>query len=158
MTEVDTPAVPARLLAYAPGHTVAFAQHCAVALAETPEIFEVPGQPAHCLGLIEWAGKLVPLIDLHLLIAGSTALSTGVPGHVLILSWQAESGHALQYGAVCAPSLVTGALVSDADRCEMPADVPVLATLAFAFFLRGDCVVPIIDTRRLFGTRISQDS
>ena len=154
MTELEASIAPARLLVYAPGCAVAFAEHCTVALAPTPEIFGVPAGPTHCLGLIEWTGKLVPLIDLHLLFEGQPARGDALPGHVLILAWQPEPGHALQHGAVCAPSLVTAIRVSDADRCEAPADAPVLESFASSFFLMGERVVPIVDARRLFGTRL----
>jgi len=158
MTEVDTPFAPARALSYAPGRDAAFAEHCAVALMETPPIHEVPGAPIHCLGLIEWTGHLIPLIDLRKLVDRESGASQTMPGHVLVLAWQAAPGEALQYGAVCAPSLVTAIRVSDAQCCAAPEDLRSLETIAAAFFERDGQRVPILDTRNLFAAGVSEGS
>jgi chemotaxis signal transduction protein len=158
MTEVETTFASARALSYAPGRSVAFAEHCAVALIETPPIHEVPGAPAHCLGLIEWTGKLVPLMDLAKLTEQEECERPGLPDHVLVLAWQPAAGKALHYGAVCAPSLVTALRVSDEERCDPPGHAPLLESIAAAFFERDGHAVPILDTRSLFAVRILERS
>jgi chemotaxis signal transduction protein len=158
MTEVDIPFAPARILAYAPGRAAAFAEHCAVALIETPPVYEVPGASPHCLGLIEWTGRLIPLLDLRMMVDHQESEDCAMPGHVLVLAWQPAPGEALHYGAVCAPTLVTAARVSDAQCCAPPEDAPLLASIAAASFEHDGCSVPILDTRRLFSASISEGS
>jgi chemotaxis signal transduction protein len=153
MTELETRLAPARVLAYSPGRRVAFPEHCTVALHETPPVFGVPGAPAHCLGLMDWAGNLVPLLDLRILADGGQPAGE-FPAHVLILAWQPAAGAALQHGAICAPSLVTMERVGDEQRCEPPADADGLRACAASHFTVEGCVVPIIDTRLLFGSRL----
>jgi chemotaxis signal transduction protein len=158
MTEVDIPFAPARVLSYAPGRSVAFAEHCAVALIETPAVYEVPGASLHCLGLIEWTGRLIPLIDLRKLADHPEGGDQQMPGHVLVLAWQPAAGKALNYGAICAPSLVTAARVSDAQSCDPPEDAPLVTSIAAAFFEHDGHAVPILDTRRLFAADAPEGS
>ena len=153
MTELETSFATARVLSYAPGRDAALAEHCAVALLETPTIHEVPGAPAHCLGLIAWTGTLIPLIDLEMLAGHEDDKRAVMPGHVLVIAWQPDAGAALQYGAVCAPSLVSSIRVTDAQSCDPPEGTHELASVAAAFFERDGRPVPILDTRSLFAAR-----
>jgi chemotaxis signal transduction protein len=150
MIETPQTFAPARLLAYSREAAAAFPEHCAVALIEAPVVFDVPGAPAHCAGLIEWAGELVPLIDLNALAEGSRAGAAGVPSHVLVVAWQPAPREEVRYGAVYAPALVTAIRVSDDQECDR-SEEHALASVAAAFFENDGRAVPIVDTRRLFG-------
>ena len=150
MIETSQTFASARLLAYSSDAAAAFPEHCAVALIEAPGVFEVPGAPAHCAGLIEWADKLVPLIDLKALADGARAGDGAIATHALVVAWQRAPGAELQFGAVYAPALVTALRVSDSQHCEAP-DGHALAAIATTFFESEGRAVPIVDTHRLFG-------
>jgi chemotaxis signal transduction protein len=151
MIETSQTSAPARMLAYSSEASAAFPEHCAVALIEAPTVFDVPGAPAHCAGLIEWAGDLVPLIDLKALADGARAGDGGVPTHALVIAWQPAPREELQFGAVYAPELVAAIRVSDTQSRAAP-DGHALARVAAAFFESEGRVVPIVDALRLFGT------
>lgn len=151
MIETSQTSAPARVLAYSSEASAAFPEHCAVALIEAPVVFDVPGAPAHCAGLIEWAGDLVPLVDLRALAEGGRAGDAGVPTHVLVVAWQPAPREELQFGAVYAPELVSAVRVSDAQHCAVPHG-HALARVATVFFESEGSAVPIVDTRRLFGS------
>jgi hypothetical protein len=150
---VDAPAevrAPARLLEYRWGSFVAFPAHTTIALLDNPAVAEVPGAPYYCLGLIEWQGRRLPLLDLNALLRAYPEPDTAPAGHVLVLAWQEAPGRPLEYGAVCARLLVRMIDVGDSQRCELPRDSDLWPWISLSCFEHEGHVVPIIDTRRLF--------
>jgi chemotaxis signal transduction protein len=109
----------------------------------------VPGAPYYCLGLMAWEGRQLPLLDLDTLLR---AYPAGEPstGHVLVLAYQSAPGRALDYGAVCARSLVRMIEVADSQACELPRDSDLWPWIAMSCFEHEGRAVPVLDTARLF--------
>lgn len=141
---------PARLLEYRRGGFVAFAPHATIALVDSPPVVPVPGAPYYCVGLIPWQDGHVPLLDLHTLLRACPGAESAPLGHALVLAWQSAPGAPLQYGAVCARSLVQMIEVTDAQACELPSDSDLWPWLAIACFEHAGQAVPVVDTARLF--------
>lgn len=142
--------VPARLLEYRPGGFVAFAPHTTIALVDSPSVMPVPGAPYYCLGLMAWEGRQLPLLDLDTLLRAYPATEPST-GHVLVLAYQGAPGQALDYGAVCARSLVRMTEVADSQACELPRDSDLWPWIAVSCFEHEGRAVPVLDTARLFG-------
>lgn len=140
----------ARLLEYKRDGFVAFAPHTTMALVDSPEVVPVPGAPYYCMGLIPWQDGHVPLLDLNTLLRAYPGGERAPPGHVLVLAWQEAPGAPLQYGAVCARSLVQMVEVTDDQACELPDDSDLWPWIAVSCFQHEGQAVPIIDTARLF--------
>jgi len=141
---------PARLLEYRPGRYVAFAPHATVALVDSPDIVAVPGAPYYCLGLMAWQDRHLPLIDLDTLLRAYPNGREPPTGHVLVLAYQRAANEPLEYGAVCARSLVATVEVSDSDARELPDDSDLWPWIALSCFEHRGQPVPVIDTARLF--------
>ena len=141
----------ARLLEYRAGAFVAFAPHATVTLVEEPRVAAVPGAPYYALGLMQWQGGWIPLIDLNALVRGYPEADLAVPRHVLVLAWQPVPGAPLEHGAVCARLLVRMIEVEDAQACELPADSDLWPWIAMSCFEHEGRSVPIRDTAKLFG-------
>ncbi|NKE66368.1 chemotaxis protein CheW [Ramlibacter sp. RBP-2] len=141
---------PARLLEYRRGGFVAFAPHTTMALLEEPPVTPVPGAPYYCVGLIPWQDGHVPLLDLNTLLQACPPSEPAPLGHALVLAWQAAPGAPLEYGAVCARSLVQMIEVSDGQACDLPSDSDLWPWIAIACFEHGGRAVPVVDTARLF--------
>ena len=141
---------PARLLEYRRGSFVAFAPHTTVALIDSPPVVPVPGAPYYCVGLIPWQDRQLPLIDLNTLLRAYPGAEAPPTGHVLVLAYQREPNQPLEYGAVCARSLVQLVEVSDACACELPTDSDLWPWIALACFEHRGRPVPVLDTARLF--------
>jgi len=152
----DVPRATAYLLEYSKGHYFAFPAHTGVELVEQPRVVAVPGMPYFCLGLIAWQGRRLPLLDLAKLMAGPIAQSNGHPsiGHVLVLAYQTAPGKALEYGAVCAPSLISKLEVVDSQQCDLPKGSDLLPRIALSCFEYEGRAVPIIDSASLFSCPI----
>ena len=116
----DVPHATAYLLEYLKGSYLAFATHTGVELVEQPRIVAVPGSPHFCLGLMPWQGRQLPLVDLARFILGPIVPDTPAIGHVLVLAYQKARFQALEYGAVCAPSLISKVEVVDSQQCDLP--------------------------------------
>lgn len=148
--EADEPRAPARLLEYKWGAFVAFPAHTTIALIDNPPVVTVPGAPYYCLGLIEWQGRRLPLVDLNALLRAYPDGEPATGGHVLVLAYQSAPGAALEYGAVCARLLVRMVEVADSQRCELPRDSDLWPWIALSCFEHEGHAVPVLDTRRLF--------
>jgi chemotaxis signal transduction protein len=146
----DLPHATAYLLEYSTGHYFAFPVHTGMELVEQPRVVAVPGMPYFCLGLIAWQGRQLPLLDLAKLMAGPIAQGKPSIGHVLVLAYQSAPGKALEYGAVCAPSLISKIEVVDSQQCELPSGSDALARLALSCFNIDGHAVPIIDSAKIF--------
>lgn len=149
--DAGEPRAPARLLEYKWGAFVAFPAHTTIALIDNPPVVAVPGAPYYCLGLIEWQGLRLPLVDLNALLRAYPDGESAGGGHVLVLAYQSTPGAPLEYGAVCARLLVRMVEVADSQRCELPRDSDLWPWIALSCFEHEGRAVPVLDTRRLFG-------
>jgi len=147
----SVPHATAYLLEYSKNRFVAFPAHTGVELIDQPVVVMVPGQPGFCLGLMPWqGGQRIPLIDLERLLKGHEGQGSPSIGHVLVLAYQSAPGHALQYGAVLAPSLIRMIEVMDSQQCALPAEIEALPRISQSCFEYEGQAVPILDTARLF--------
>lgn len=144
------PSAAARLLEYRRGGFVAFAPHTTMALVDRPPVTAVPGAPYYCVGLIPWQDGQVPLLDLNTLLRACPGSEAAPLGHALVLAWQGAPGAPLEYGAVCARSLVQMIDVTDDQACELPSDSDLWPWIASSCFEHAGQAVPVVDTARLF--------
>ena len=142
---------PARLLEYRHGGFVAFPAHTTVGLIECPPVVAVPGAPYYCRGLVAWQERRLPLLDLHTLLRAYPAPNEPPIGHVLVLAYQSAPGLPLDYGAVCARSLVRMIEVADSQACALPGDSDLWPWISLSCFEHEGHCVPVLDTARLFG-------
>ena len=141
----------ARLLEYQRDRFVAFAAHATVELIENPPLIPVPGAPYYCRGLMAWQGQHIPLIDLQTLLrAYPTELLAKAPVHVLVVAFQRAPYAPLEYGALCAPSLVRMVQVTDDQACALPQDSDLWHWIAASCFSYVGHAVPILDVAKLF--------
>ncbi len=140
----------ARLLEYRRGGFVAFPPHTTVALVDSPPVVAVPGAPYYCVGLMAWQDRQLPLIDLNTLLRAYPGGEAPPTGHVLVLAYQREPNQPLEYGAVCARSLVHLVEVTDDRACELPDDSDLWPWIARSCFEHQGRPVPVLDTARLF--------
>lgn len=141
----------AYLLEYKAGRYVAFPPHTGMELVENPHIVRVPGVPAYCLGLMQWQGHRLPVLDLGKLVWGGAGDATGpIAGHVLVVAYQSAPGRPLEYGAVRAPFLINIIGVVDSQKAGLPSDVGPLGRACLACFEHQGQAVPILSTTELF--------
>lgn len=147
----DEPSALACLLDYGAGESVALPVHAGVELVENPRPVPVPGMPAFCLGLLNWQGRQLPLLDLlaYLKGAGVTGVARAAT-HALIVAYQDPSSTGVAYGALCAPFLMRLTQVRDSQQCPLPTDCPLWPRLAIACFEDRGRAVPVVDLARLF--------
>jgi chemotaxis signal transduction protein len=151
----DVPRATAYLLEYSKGRYVALPVHTGVELVEQPRVVPVPGMPYFCLGLIAWQGRQLPLLDLARLLLGPSTQGSPSIGHVLVLAYQSAPGGALEYGAVCAPSLISKIEVVDGQQCELANGSDALAKMALSCFAIDGHAVPIVDSSKIFSKAIA---
>jgi chemotaxis signal transduction protein len=147
----QAPHATAYLLEYETGRFLAFPPHTGMELVEQPRVVYVPGMPPFCLGLMKWQGRQIPVLDLaRLLLGRDSEPGLTTTGHVLVLAYQKAPGHALEYGAVNAPFLISMVSVEDSQQTDPSTEIKVLTGMSLSCFEYQGQAVPILDTARIF--------
>ncbi len=147
------PQVMARLVKYGHERHIALPLHTTYALIEQPTVWRVPGAAHYAYGIVSWEDKLLPLIDLDVLLhTGSNAVSLTTPRYALVVAFQRVAFGPLEYGAIGLDELPLTVAVDDEAQCELPADSSLWTQLALSCFRHEEGAVPIVDTARLFGS------
>jgi chemotaxis signal transduction protein len=142
----------ARVIDYAHGRLAALAPHTTIEVVENPRATVVPGAAYYALGLLEWQGRQIPLVDLDtLLLAYPRDDQANPPRYALVVAFQRLPGSAVEYGAVALAKLPETVAVADDASCAFPSTSDMWPLLAISCFRRSGQAVPIIDTARLFG-------
>lgn len=155
MNTIDRQAPALRVTAlmadYARRRAVAFAPHATLELIEQPAITPVPGMAYFAHGLLRWQSHFVPVIDLHTLLRAHADAPLEAPRYALVLAWQRVAGAPLEHGAIglAAPPrrLEVGA---DTVAAPLPNDSDLWPLIAVSCVRKGQQLIPIIDTSRLF--------
>jgi len=112
-----------------------------------PHVTRVPGVPSWMAGVANWRGRVLPVVDLRVLL-GAAPVELGVAGRILVLN---REGVTLAFLA----ERVEGVVSLDLDALE-----PVLATLSrtTASILTGQLAHPdgpiaVLDLEMIFGLR-----
>ena len=146
----SAPRAAARLLEYQRGRFVAFGAHSTLELIDQLKPVSVPGAPYYCRGLIAWQGRQLPLLDLHTLLRAYPDDYAPPLRHVLVLAFQRAPRAPLEYGALCAPSLLQMIDVADDQQCDLPTDSDLWPWISMACFEHQGQPVPVLDAARLF--------
>ena len=129
------------------GTRYSVAMEAVAEVGRPPHVTRVPGVPAWIAGVANWRGRVLPVIDLRVLL-GAPSLELGVSGRILVL---ARDGVTLAFLAERVEGVVS---------LEMDALEPVLATLSrttasiFAGQLtHPDGPIAVLDLDTIFGLR-----
>jgi chemotaxis signal transduction protein len=118
-------------------------------LLAAPRLFEIPGSPFHCRHVLIWENELLPVMDLHALLAGRPIPQQnpliGVVGYA-----HAQSG-GVQLGSLLLPSIPTRVFVRDDQASELPASELNWRAVAISCFADEEGnAIPILDLSRVF--------
>ena len=128
---------------------VAVADHEIVECIQPDAYHEVPSTPPYCNRVIQWQGRLVPVLDLGALYGSVASLSE--PSFVCLLAYQEAPGLPLQHLAVPVNSAPEKVEVDDEQACELaegPGD-ELLRAISISCFSHAQVPVAIVDIARL---------
>jgi len=126
-----------------------------VHLLYSPSIFAVPQTPPHACHVLEWNGKLLPLIDLaHWLRAVSDQEQPVVVG---IIACQRSQGSTVEYAALRLAAPPVRINVEDDQACHLPESGERWSDIALSCFDHKGKSVPILDTWRLTSDVLAPD-
>ena len=127
---------------------IAFPPHTTLEIVDHPQPVAVPGAAPHALGLMEWQGRRIALIDAAALL-GFAPPRTSAPRYGLVLALQTHDGAAIEHGAIALDALPETITVTDDDTCTLPADAA-WRRVSLACIAHQGRPVPIVDTAALF--------
>jgi chemotaxis signal transduction protein len=142
-------AVRAWLLDVGGGYRVAAPAHLVVEYLLASETMAVPCTPVHCPGVLLWRERLIPVVDLALVLPARGAATAGWR-HTVVLAWQDAPGQPVKYGALVVRAAPSEALVTDDMASVLPEDAAVFGYIANACFMHEERPIPILDVARLF--------
>jgi chemotaxis signal transduction protein len=138
--------VPARVVRDRGNLRFALPPHTTLEIVEHPRVARVPASPAHAIGLLEWQGRRIPLIDVAVLVRAAGARANPAR-YALVVAFQHAPGADVEHGALALDELPETTSVDDASACDVPAE---WRDLAVSCFEGSRVPTPIVDTARLF--------
>lgn len=127
---------------------IALPPHTTLEIVEHPQSVAVPGAAPHALGLMQWQGRRIALIDAAVLLRGVSPRTTP-PRYALVLALQPHAGAAVGHGAIALDALPESVTVSDDDASAAPDDAR-WQCVALSCFIRAGRNIPVVDTAKLF--------
>lgn len=126
---------------------VAVAPHRLIEILSAGPTHVVPWTPSYCQELLDYAGRLVPVMSLGKLIhAGSERRAMGIA----VLAYQPRPRAQLMHGALRIQGYPRSVAVDDAMVAPLPEPIQLWSAISISCFgLEGRCV-PIIDPAKLF--------
>lgn len=112
--------------------------------------FKVPLTPAHCSEVLVWQQRVLPVIDLELLLRRHATVSQ--KNHSCVLGWLCP-GDITEYGILATRTSPQRILVTD-DKSRTPsaALADVWRGVALGFFEYQNKLIPIADPALVFGS------
>ncbi|MGI9303931.1 MAG: chemotaxis protein CheW [Gammaproteobacteria bacterium] len=131
---------------------VATAMHEVIQILPIPKIVPVPSAPAHCRLTTLWEDKVVPVMELNVLLAGQPPQPPSNYHYVGVVAWQDQPRNPLQYGGLLLTEPPWQHWVHDNQMCE-PADERALwRQVCWCCVSHENGIVPILNIQRLFTT------
>lgn len=117
---------------------------------DTSLLFRVPLAPAHCNRVLLWQNRVLPVVDLSVLLATKIASARSL--YSCVLGWR-DAGGVTEYGVLLSRALPRRILISDSQRAEpLDTDVERWRGIALGFFSYHKHITPIVDPAALFGS------
>jgi chemotaxis signal transduction protein len=128
--------------------SIAIGDHEMVEYLDSSTCFPVPGAPNYCNQVLYWKNKLVPVMDLGVLLRKPVQ---GSGAFMSLIAYQQQPGLALQYLALKVRTTPEKILVDDTQVCELPVEINEgpLMPLCLTCFRHEDRPIVILDIASL---------
>jgi chemotaxis signal transduction protein len=123
--------------------------HCVVEYLLSPPTHPLPRVPAHCLGVLLWQERMIPLVDLGPVLSGEPQPAGRGGLRAVVLAYEEAAGQPLRYGALAVRSAPVEVWASDEMACPLP-ESPALGHLARSCFEHHEETIPVLDPAALF--------
>lgn len=114
-----------------------------------PQLYPVPGAPAHCNRVCNWQNRLLPVLDLATWLRGNGSVMRD-RSVVAIAAYREESDALPNYGGLLLAATPRQITVDDNQACPLPARPVNWPRIAISCFRHQDQAVPIIDLGTVF--------
>lgn len=129
------------------GRPFALAAHETIGYVRDARVYPVPLTPAYCRNVIPWGNKLVPVLDPMILLGRDLAAA---PNELVLVAWQERAYAPLEHIALAVDTTPRRVMVSDAQACELPEDMPeLLQEVSLACFKERDRATPVLNIHEL---------
>lgn len=115
-------------------------------IIDQPKLHPIPCTPAHCRHIYSWQGRLMPVLDMSVLL-----------GHepqeerlLAIAGYQEGPGETPRLGALLLSAPPVSLIVGDDQACDLPDDMDEWKKLAISCFGHQGDAVPVLHLGRAF--------
>jgi nucleoid-associated protein YgaU/chemotaxis signal transduction protein len=137
------------------GWRVAVGAHRVVEYLLSPPTHSLPRMPAHCVGILIWQERMIPVLDLAPVLSEQAQVQEHGVHRAVVLAYQEMPGQPLRYGALVVRAAPVEVWVSDAMACPLPEDPLAFKQFSCSCFAHQEESIPILDTVRLFATALT---
>jgi chemotaxis signal transduction protein len=128
---------------------LAVGPRCMVEYLLAPPFHALPRLPAHCLGVLVWQERLIPILDLGPVLSERPRTRERAAARAVVLAYQELPGQPLRYGALVVRSAPVEVWASDDMARPLPEHI-VLKDLSRSCFAYREELIPVLDTKMLF--------
>jgi chemotaxis signal transduction protein len=120
-------------------------------LAELPRLQRIPRAPAHASHAMVWQERVLPVIDLSVLLDKGESRSSSPASVIGIVAFRGERKGTIGLGALALHDVPRRFETSEADACEIPSRFHAMSALAISCLDHLDHgPVPILHLSKLF--------
>lgn len=134
------------LLNFGHGQRAAVGMRVLLQIIDQPGLHPVPCTPAHCRHIYSWQGRLMPVVDMAVLVGQAPQ----EPRLLAIAGYQEGPGEAPKLGALLLSAPPLPLLVGNDKACQRPELSDAWQRFSISCFDNQEAAVPVLHMGRVF--------
>ncbi len=115
-------------------------------IIDQPRLHPVPCTPAHCRSVYSWQGRLMPVVDMAVLLGHEPQ----TPRLLAIAGYQESPGEAPRLGGLLLSTAPIPLIVGNDQACALPEQSDVWPKFAISCFGHQGDAIPVLHLGRIF--------
>jgi len=118
-------------------------------IVDGPRLHSVPCTPPHCRSVLPWQGRLLPVLDLAVLLGSQPQQ----PHLLAVAAYQERLGEPTRFGALLLTTPPVGIIVGNDQACPLPEYPQAWGKFALSCFGHQGDAIPVLHMGRLLSRR-----
>lgn len=120
-----------------------------VQIIDRPRLHPVPCTPSHCHSIYAWQGRLMPVVDVAVLLGREPQ----APRLLAIAAYQEHAGDAVKFGALLLSAPPAAVIVGNEQACSLPEYPDTWEKFSLSCFGHQGEAIPVLHLGRIFASQ-----